>query len=107
MLDRLREAGCIREDGKDILIAANDRLVQYETYLDLKRRYQTNDRVPVEAQAVSVSMAAAYESIAASRTSLSTAAEAPGAGSRKVTAAASTMPKQIDLMKSFSVAATP
>ena len=53
VLDRLREAGCIREDGKDILIAANDRLVQYETYLDLKRRYQTNDRVPVEAQAVS------------------------------------------------------
>ncbi len=53
MLDRLREAGCIREDGKDILIAANDRLVQYETYLDLKRRYQANDRVPVEAQAVS------------------------------------------------------
>ena len=49
----LRAAGCIREDGKDILIAADDRLVQYEAYLDLKRRYQTNDRVPVEVQTVS------------------------------------------------------
>jgi CRP-like cAMP-binding protein len=52
VLDRLRKAGCIQEDGKDILIAANDRLEQYATYLDLKRRYQPNDRIPDEAHTV-------------------------------------------------------
>jgi CRP-like cAMP-binding protein len=52
VLERLRKAGCIREDGKDILIAANDRLEQYETYLDLKRRYQPHDRIPDEVQSI-------------------------------------------------------
>lgn len=53
VLDRLRRAGCIRHDGSDILIASGDRLDQYATYLDLKRRYQPNDRIPDEALAVS------------------------------------------------------
>lgn len=53
VLERLRKAGCIREDGKDILIAANHRLEQYETYLDLKRRYQPSDRIPAEVQSIS------------------------------------------------------
>jgi CRP/FNR family cyclic AMP-dependent transcriptional regulator len=53
VLDRLRRAGCIREEGKDILIAKSERLDQYATYLDLKRRYQPNDRIPTEALAVS------------------------------------------------------
>ena len=53
VLDRLRRAGCIREDGKDILIAKSERLEQYATYLDLKRRYQPNDRIPDEALTVS------------------------------------------------------
>lgn len=53
VLDRLRRAGCIRHDGTDILIASSNRLDQYATYLDLKRRYQPNDRMPDEALAVS------------------------------------------------------
>jgi CRP-like cAMP-binding protein len=53
ILERLRGAGCIREVGRDMLIAPNDRLVKFATYLDLKRRYQPNDRIPDEAQAVS------------------------------------------------------
>lgn len=54
VLDRLRNAGCIFEDGPDVLIDAGDRLDQYAIYLDLKRRYQPNDRMPVEANTVAL-----------------------------------------------------
>ncbi|OGQ78500.1 MAG: hypothetical protein A2289_15580 [Deltaproteobacteria bacterium RIFOXYA12_FULL_58_15] len=40
--ERLRDAGCIKEDGKDVLVANSETLDAFSTYLDLKRRYDPN-----------------------------------------------------------------
>jgi CRP-like cAMP-binding protein len=37
--ERLRDAGCIQEDGKDVLVANNETLDAFSNYLDLKRRF--------------------------------------------------------------------
>jgi CRP/FNR family transcriptional regulator, cyclic AMP receptor protein len=43
VFDVLVRAGCIREDGKDILIASTTVLDDFASYLDLKRRYAPTD----------------------------------------------------------------
>ncbi len=37
--DRLRQAGCLREDGAEVLVANTDTLDAYSQFLELKRRY--------------------------------------------------------------------
>lgn len=39
VLERLRRAGCLKEDGADVLVATTETLDAYGLYLDLKRRY--------------------------------------------------------------------
>lgn len=42
VLQRLRDAGCIRNSGADILIGNNKMLDDFSTYLDLKRKYEAS-----------------------------------------------------------------
>jgi len=37
--ERLRDAGCVKEDGKEVLVANNQTLDAFSNYLDLKRRF--------------------------------------------------------------------
>ena len=46
VFEMLVRAGCIMEDGKDILIAAIGVLDDFARYLDLKRRYEPTDAPP-------------------------------------------------------------
>ena len=39
VLEHLRKAGCLKEDGADVLVATTETLDAYGSYLDLKRRY--------------------------------------------------------------------
>jgi CRP/FNR family cyclic AMP-dependent transcriptional regulator len=52
VLKKLRVAGCLREDGADVLVASLKVLDDYSTYLELKRKYEptTQTTVPSEAQ---------------------------------------------------------
>lgn len=50
--ERLKEVGCIKEDGQDVLIADNATLDAYNRYLDLKRRYDPAQSVPDGAEPV-------------------------------------------------------
>jgi len=43
VFDMLVHAGCIQEDGRDILIAPVNVLEDFSKYLDLKRRYEPTD----------------------------------------------------------------
>ena len=43
--ERLRAAGCIKEDGADVLVADNETLDSFSRYLDLKRRYHPAEAV--------------------------------------------------------------
>lgn len=53
VLFRLRRAGCLREDGADVLVASQAVLDDYGVYLELKRKYEPqNPTVPSEAQRV-------------------------------------------------------
>jgi CRP-like cAMP-binding protein len=53
VLHRLKRAGCLREDGTDVLIAGQGVLDDYSLYLELKRKYEPqNPSVPSEAQRV-------------------------------------------------------
>lgn len=40
VIERLRAAGCVKNDGADVLIASNDLLDDYSAYLELKRKYE-------------------------------------------------------------------
>ena len=43
VFDMLVRSGCIKEDGRDILIAPTNVLDDFANYLDLKRRYEPTD----------------------------------------------------------------
>ncbi|MCC6808882.1 MAG: Crp/Fnr family transcriptional regulator [Deltaproteobacteria bacterium] len=54
VLHKLRRAGCLREEGSDVLVAGLTVLDDYSMYLELKRKYepQQTPSVPSEAQRI-------------------------------------------------------
>ncbi|MEE8409565.1 MAG: Crp/Fnr family transcriptional regulator [Myxococcota bacterium] len=42
VLERLRAAGCVRDEGGDVLIGNSEMLDDFSTYLDLKRKYEAS-----------------------------------------------------------------
>jgi CRP/FNR family transcriptional regulator, cyclic AMP receptor protein len=49
VLQRLRESGCLKEDGSQVLIAKEDVLDAFSTYLDLKRKFDPDSHdLPVD-----------------------------------------------------------
>jgi hypothetical protein len=49
VLEQLREAQCLRIDGDDLLIAQREQLDEYATYLEMRRKYDPESQLPLEA----------------------------------------------------------
>ncbi len=49
VLRQLEKAGCMRLDGSDLLIARRQQLDEYAAYLDMRRKYEPETRLPSEA----------------------------------------------------------
>ncbi|MBI3179265.1 MAG: cyclic nucleotide-binding domain-containing protein [Deltaproteobacteria bacterium] len=46
VIARLREAGCLKDDGADVLVAGTQILDEFGAFLDLKRRYEPAEPLP-------------------------------------------------------------
>ncbi len=49
VLRQLEAAGCLRAEGGDLLVARREHLDEYASYLELRRKYEPETRLPSEA----------------------------------------------------------